>query len=365
MDKHIAIFIPTMVGGGAEMSMLRLANSLAGRKYHLDLVLSKAKGSNLPKVSKQVNIVDFNAPRVLLCLPALVRYLRREKPDVLFSNLDYANIIAVWARRIAGTKTRLVIYEHNTMSMTSHHARQWRQRLVPQFVKRFYPWADDIICVSGGVAKDLSEVSGIPMQRIKVIYNPVVTPELTEKAKDRPHHPWFEAGQPPVLLAVGRLTHQKDFPTLIQAFALVRETCPARLMILGEGPDRPQLEVLIKDLHLEEDVSLPGFVDNPYAFMSNASLFILSSRWEGLPTVLIEALSCGVPVIATDCPSGPREILAEGRYGALVPVQDAPALARRIRMALEGNIPQPCPESWKPYELENITNQYTRILVGE
>ncbi|HSJ87752.1 MAG TPA: glycosyltransferase [Anaerolineales bacterium] len=209
------------------------------------------------------------------------------------------------------------------------------------------------------------QITGLPRNKIQIIYNPVVTPELAEKVTASPNHPWFEIGQPPVLLAVGRLTAQKDFPTLIQAIAQVRQSQPVRLIILGEGPDRPLLEALIKDLGMEENMCLPGFVENPYAYMSRASLFVLSSRWEGLPTVLIEALYCGVPVISTDCPSGPREILADGKYGALVPIQDPTALAEMIKMALTKPTPRPTRESWQSYELETIVDQYIDILMRD
>ncbi len=167
-----------------------------------------------------------------------------------------------------------------------------------------------------------------------------------------------------MLLAVGRLTASKDFPTLIQAFIRVRQTRPARLLILGEGADRPGLEALVEQLGLEQDVSLPGFVENPYPYMARASLFVLSSRWESLPTVLIEALYCGAPLIATDCPGGTREILADGQYGQLVPVGDATALARAIATTLAGKTPRPPPESWLPFDLEAVVNQYINILLG-
>ena len=363
-QKRVAIFVPSMAGGGAEKSMLRLAHGLAQRGHTVDLVLARAEGPYLAMVTELVRVVDLRADRVLFSLPALVRYLRRERPDALLSTLDYANIVALWARRLARVPNKVVVNEQNTISLTSQHSLQRRQRLVPQLVKHFYPWADQIIGNSQGVADDLSQVIGLPSRQIQVVYNPVVTPELRERAKVLPNHPWLEPGQPPVLLAVGRLTIQKDFPTLIHAFAQVRRTRPARLLILGEGPERHALEALVKKLKLEQDVSLLGFVENPYAYMARASLFILSSRWEGLPTVLIEALSCGVPVVSTDCPSGPREILAGGQYGALVPVQDAPALAETIGMALKGNTPRPSEESWRPYELETVVDQYVQVLVG-
>ena len=211
---------------------------------------------------------------------------------------------------------------------------------------------------------DLASVAGIPRERIEVIYNPVMRPELQEKAQAPLDHPWFKPGGPPVVLAVGSLSVQKDFPTLIQAFAQVRQARPARLLILGEGTERPALEALIRQLDLEQDVSLAGFVTNPYAYMAQASLFVLSSRWEGLPGVLIEALCCGTPVISTDCPSGPREILRKEEYGQLVPVGDVPALARAIEKTLARKTPSPPCESWLPFERETTVNQYLKILLG-
>jgi glycosyltransferase involved in cell wall biosynthesis len=231
-------------------------------------------------------------------------------------------------------------------------------------VKRFYLWANGIVAVSEGVADDLAQVVGASRDRIQVIYNPIVTPELQVKAKDMLEHPWFEPSEPPVVLAIGRLTVQKDFSTLIQAFARVRQTHAARLLILGEGKTRPELEGLVKKFGLEEDVRLPGFVPNPYPHMARASLFVLCSRWEGLPTVLVEAMYCGAPIIATDCPSGPREILRDGQYGQLVPVGDVDSLAHAIEGGLDGKLPSPPYESWKPFQLETVLNQYLSILLG-
>jgi glycosyltransferase involved in cell wall biosynthesis len=308
--------------------------------------------------------VDLKAARVLSSLPALVGYLRRERPDALLSTLDYANVVAIWARLIAGAPSRMAVNEQNTISVSSQNSTQWRQRVLPRLAKYFYPLAGYIIGNSQGVAEDLRQVTGLPATRIQLIYNPVVTPELGELKKADLQHPWFGSGQPPVILAVGRLKPQKDFSTLIHAFAKVRKNRLCRLLILGEGPERGALEALIRELGLEQDVELPGFLENPCAYMSRASLFVLSSRWEGLPTVLIEALYCGVPIVSTDCPSGPREILAGGQYGSLVPVQDVPALAEAIDLGLSGHIPHPSRESWQPYELGTIVDQYIRLLLG-
>ena len=345
--------------------MLNLAHGLAESGYAVDLVLAQAEGPFLTEVRKSVRLVDLEASRALTSLLALVRYLQREQPEAMLSVFGYVNIIALWAWRLAGVRTRLFVNEQNTVSVEAGNASSWRGRLTPRLIKRFYPWANGIVVVSRGVRDDLARLMDISAERITVIYNPsVVKAEVWEQSQAPLDHPWFKPGQPPVLLAVGRLQVQKDYPTLIQALAQVRKTRPVRLMILGEVKERPNLEALIKELGLERDVSLPGFVMNPFAYMTRASLFVLSSRWEGLPTVLIEALCCGTPVVSTDCPSGPREILRDGQYGHLVPVGDAEALAGAIEATLAGERLSPPPESWRPYELETVVNQYASLFLG-
>jgi glycosyltransferase involved in cell wall biosynthesis len=342
--------------------MLKLAGGISSRGYKVDLVLARASGSFLSEVPKHVRVIDLNASRSLLSLPALVAYLRREQPDILYSGL-YTNIIALWAKRLAQVPTRVIVSERAPLS--SHvkmDSSDYRVRLLPHLVQRFYPWADCIVAISKGVADDLVMNYGIPDDRIHVIYNPIVTPELCALAEAPLYHPWFEVGEPPVILAAGALTAVKDFATLIQAFAMAQQVRPVRLIILGEGGDRTKLEALIKQLGLDDKVQLPGFVANPYPYMKRACLFVLSSRWEGLGGVLIEALYCGVPSIATDCPGGPREILADGKYGQLVPVGDSFAMAQAIESSLTGNAIHPPAESWRPFELENVVDQYIHLF---
>ena len=345
--------------------MVNLAHGMAQSGYAVDLVLAQVEGPFLEDVREPVRIVDLKASRAITSLPALVRYLRSERPEALLSVFGYVNIIASWAWRLAGVPTRLLLNEQNTVSQESGNASTLRGRLVPWLIKRFYPWANGIIVVSHGVRDDMAQLTKIPKDRITVIYNPsVVRAEVLKKAQAPLDHPWFTPDQPPVLVAVGRLQMQKDFPTLLHAFAQVRRRRPARLLILGEGKEREPLEELIRKLNLENDVSMPGFVANPYAYMARASLFVLSSRWEGLPTVLIEALCCGTPVVSTDCPSGPREILKDGKYGQLVPVGDIDTLARAIESTLDSNVSSPPPESWQPYDLDSVVNQYVELLFG-
>ena len=366
LSERMAVFVPSMIGGGAERMALNLAGGMAEKGYDVDLVLARAEGPYLAEVPESVRVIDLKASRTLTSLPGLARYLQRERPQAMLSILGHANLIALWARRLAHVPTRMVVSVRNTLSRSAQRSPNLRMRLMLNLVRRFYPWADGIVSVSKGVADDLSQVAGIARGRIQVIYNPIVTPALQVKARASLNHPWFTKGQAPVVLSVGRLTatNQKDFPSLIKAFAQVRSRRPARLMILGEGEQRAKLEAMVKQLGLERDVNLPGFVANPYPYMTRASVFVLSSRWEGLPGVLIEGLYCGAPLVATDCPSGPREILKDGQYGQLVPVGDSNALARAIEISLDGNTPSPPAESWHAYELEAVVSQYVSLLSG-
>ncbi len=327
---EITLFLPSLHEGGTERAMINLARGFAERGLKVDLVLAKAEGPYLSQLPKEVRMVDLETKRVLYSLPGLVHYLRRERPKALLAAMNHANVVALWATRLARVPVRVVVSVRSTLSEASTHSPSLRGRLMPYLVRCFYPWADVVVAVSQGVAEDLIRLTGFPRNKVQVIYNPVVTPELFTKAEEPLDHPWFALGEPPVVLSVGRLTEAKDYPTLIQAFALVRKECPARLMILGEGEDRPKLEILVRKLGLEEDVALPGFVENPYKYMKRAAVFVLSSKWEGLPTVLIEALALGTPVVSTDCPSGPVEILQDGEFGKLISVGDVKGLARAI-----------------------------------
>jgi glycosyltransferase involved in cell wall biosynthesis len=361
--KHIALFLPSLRGGGAEKVMVNLALGFVEQGLKVDLVLAKAEGPYLSRVPEEVRVVDLGARRVLYSLPGLVRYLRRERPQAMLSALNYANIVAIWAKLLARVQTHLVVSEHNTLSCSTQNASSVRVKLLPLLIKIFYPYADAVVAVSHGVAEDLITMTGLPMEKVKVIYNPVITPELFAKAEEPLDHPWFRPGEPPVVLGVGRLTKQKDFPTLIRAFALVRKERPARLMILGEGEERPKLETLARELGIEEDFVLPGFVENPYKYMKRASVFVLSSRWEGLPTVLIEALALGVPVISTNCPSGPAEILEHGKWGCLVPVGEPHLLARAILEILQNDVRIPSHKTaWERFSKENAVIAYLQVL---
>jgi glycosyltransferase involved in cell wall biosynthesis len=313
--------------------MINLATEWSKRGIAVDLVLVRREGAYLPLVPPEVRIVDLGARRTFTALTPLVRYLWRERPRAILSGLVHINTIALLAKAVT-PGTRFVISERNTPSVDKKD-RQPAARLGYRLAPYLYRRADAIIAVSGGVADDLSASTGLSRQRIEVINNPVVTDQTLDLARAGFRHSWFEPGAPPVIVAAGRLAAAKDYPTLLHAFAKLRSTRWCRLMILGEGDLLNDLTGLACKLGIKRDVQFAGFVINPYAVMSRAALLVLSSRWEGSPNVLVEAMACGSPVVSTDCPSGPREILAGGKYGPLVPVGDVDALAAAMASILD------------------------------
>jgi glycosyltransferase involved in cell wall biosynthesis len=331
---HIALFLPSLHGGGLERIMVSLANAFAAYGLAVDLVVGHADGPYRDRVSRRVNVVDLKKRRLLSCWPALALYLRRNVPTVLLSTPNQANVVAILASKAARVGTRVVVREASTLSLAAKNARNRRGHLRPFYTALFYRLADQIVAISEGVADDLVACTGIDRSRISVIYNPIELFEILSEAAQPLDDPWFQAGQPPVVLGAGRLTKAKDFPTLIRAFDRLRHCHEARLVILGEGEERPHLKRLISQLGIERDVALPGFVRNPFAYMARARVFALSSAWEGFGNVLLEALVCGTPVVSTDCSSGPAEILENGAYGILVPVGDHVALADALAQAL-------------------------------
>ncbi len=327
---HIAIFVPSLDGGGAERAMVTLANSLSALGHKVDLICAKAFGKYIDEVSDDVSVLDFNRNHVLLCVGKLVKYLATERPDALISALTHTNIVAIISEFLAKSKTKLIVSERSNLKHSFGTKPTIRGRVLPLAARKLYPRADKIVAVSDGVADSIKNYFYIPRSRIDVIYNPVVTDSLSALAAASVVHPWLESQSPPLLLAVGRLTEAKDYPTLLRAFSLARKRVNCNLIILGEGEARPQLEAMILELGIADFVLLPGFCENPFAWMSKVDLYILSSAWEGLPNALIQAMACGADVISTNCDSGPAEILENGKWGTLVPIRNAHALADAI-----------------------------------
>lgn len=332
----IAIFAPYYGHVGTERVMLTLAKGFAERGYQVDLLRADQEWPSFQR-ENGIRLVDLNARnlvnlwskrpsyrlwKILLALellPKLSAYMRREKPDVLITGLFSA--VGVLARDLSATGTKVII---SVQGLPRHS-------LLRTLIRKFtYPRAQIIVVPSKEIAKRLPKAVANRSHTVRVIYNPVVDPYIVKRADEPLEHPWFQAGQHPVILGVGRLTRQKDFETLLKAFAIVRKRIHSRLVILGEGEKRNELEMLARQLNICQDLSMPGFVRNPYKYMSRSKAFVLSSRWEGPGHVLIEALANAVPVVSTDCPYGPRETLLDGEIGFLVPVGNPQAMADAI-----------------------------------
>lgn len=361
---RIALFIPSMAGGGAQRVFATLGNTLVDRGYHVDLVMGTASGEFMDDIQPGVSVVDLRSSRIIYAVPRLVRYLREARPIAMLSTLPHANLAAVTARLVARVPTRVLVREANTPSLAL--GRDLRSRILAALLPLCYRMADGVVAVSKGVADEVLSLSKLDSSRVHVIPNPVDIADIQREAARDPGHPWFAPGEPPVILGAGRLIPQKDFGTLVRAFKKVHIARESRLVILGDGPQRTAIEKLGDSLGIGDAIDLPGFVPNPFAFMARARVFALSSAWEGLPNVLIQALACGCPSVSTDCPNGPAEILRNGQDGILVPVGDPQALARAISHTLAH---EPDRERLKrraaDFAVGEVVGHYARLFTGE
>ena len=333
---RIGVFLPALEGGG-ERVMLDLAQGFWRRGLQVDLILSIARRGDpfSSQVPSGIRMINLNALGAGARLRGLVAYLRRTRPDALITFYDFFNIAAI-ARRIARAPTLIISGVHNTVSELFRQDDSFKMRARRILFGPLLHLSDHVVAVSRGVAADLESAGIMKTDKTVVIYNPVLLDHILLRAGERVSHPFFSPGAPPVVIGMGQLAPRKGFTTLIEAFALLRQKLPATLTILGEGPQRQELESLAAQRGISECVSFPGLVENPYAYLARASAFVLSSRFEGLGMALVEALALGVPCVSTNCPSGPAEILENGMLGALVPVDDPAALARAIADALHG-----------------------------
>jgi glycosyltransferase involved in cell wall biosynthesis len=399
----IAFLLDSFAGGGAEKVSLILADEMARRGHEAVIVANKLEGRLLDSVASGVRVVGLKGrplhtsrltplwadpfgirqlwlpviagtppPKSIRFVRSLRRFLRSERPDVLLSVTPFTTLQAVWAKRYAWVDTRIIGVESIHLSRWLEGRKGRRYEYLVPLLSRTYRRVDRLVGVSDGVADDLAQLTGIPRSSIARIYNPALAPDLERAAQEALEHPWFQEGQPPVLLTVGRLDNQKDHPTLIRAFARIRAGREVRLVILGEAPHAREtaarttaLRDLAYSLGVEKDVDLPGYQHNPFRFMRRASVFVLTSRFEGLGNVLIEALACGCPVVSTDCESGPAEILERGKYGRLVAVGDVDGLARALGMALDDPGDPEFPKARaRDFSSERIARQYEELMVG-
>jgi glycosyltransferase involved in cell wall biosynthesis len=362
--RHIALYLQAMDAGGVEFVFATLSGCFARRGHRVTLVLDQAVGPNLAHVPAAVRVVELGARRLRQAPLRLARFIRRERPDVLMSGQDMSNVVAVIAGRLAGRPRRIVASIHDLFSARLRIAPTWQERSLKWIGPWAYRRADLVIAVSDAVADDLAAATGVPRTRIRRIYNPVPG-DILDRARQPLEDPLFRPGAPPVVIGIGRLAPEKGFDTLIRAFALLRQRRAARLLILGEGTLRGELEALAAALGVADSVALPGFVANPYPYLLRSAAFVLSSTREGFSVVIVEALACGTPVVSTDCPGGPPEILGRGRHGRLVPVGDAAAMADAIAATLQ-HPPDPAPLRRRAaeFELEAAVSAYLAALLG-
>jgi glycosyltransferase involved in cell wall biosynthesis len=359
-QKKIAFFLPNLKTGGTERSMSQLATGFSQRGIPVDFVLAKSEGPFIKSLPPEVRVVDFNLSSIYWSLAPMIRYLHQNRPQVLISALDLANLVAIWSRKLSGIDVKVVVRLVSTISLQQRSSG--KKKLEKILLTKFYPQADVIVSVARSVAEDFSIYTGIPVERVHTIYNPVILEGFEQRRQETVHHPWYAPGQPPVVLAVGRLTFAKNFDLLIKAFHEMQKLNPSRLLILGEGEDRPSLEKLVKDLQIEHCVSLPGNIANPFPYMSRSAVFVLSSRYEGSPNALIEAMACGCPVVSLNSPGGMAEILHAGDFGHLVEPGDPHKLAEAILDVLHGN-GKKAPADWlQKFELDPVVNQYLSFL---
>lgn len=359
---RIALFHPCLIHAGIPRVFVNLARGFLERGHQVDMVQATAGGDFRSEVPSGVRLVDLNCRRALTSVVPLARYLRRENPDALISGAIQTNIAAVCATRLVRRRPRLILTEHNIISVITSGAPMLRTRITPALIRIFYPLADEIVAVSQGAASDLVKILKLAPSRVKIIYNPIISEQFWERAGAPLLDPAFQDERRPVILAVGRLHYHKDYGTLLRAFARLRGRIEAKLVFLGSGEEQSTLTQIARNLAIDGDVEFLGDVANPLPYMKAAKVLALSSKVEALPTVLIEALALGLPIVATDCPTGPREILDGGAYGTLVPVGDDAKLADALFDVLSRPRTPPAPqEALFRFQHDRVLDQYLAL----
>ncbi len=364
--RRIACLFSTSGHSGVDRLAKSLLPALAQRGYRVDLLKVRGHGPYLSDVdaTSGLRVIDLGRAQTYACLPAIVRYLREYRPAVLLSDKDRVNRTALAARALARVDTRLYLRSGTTVSVDLASRGMLERHLQGCSVARLYPLAAGVLVPSRGAKEDLVRLGHLDPALVRVVPSPVVPDRLFDDDRPpAPEHPWFHDHQSPLILGVGELSLRKDFATLLQAFAALRARRPCRLMILGRGRERQRLLALAETLGVAADLSLPGFVAEPYPYLAHADLFAFTSRWEGLGFVLIEALALGTPVVSTDCPSGPREILHGGRYGRLVPIGDAATLAQAMAETLAAPLPaRHLQQAARPYAVQPAVSAYLAAM---
>lgn len=330
----IAILVSFSGQGGVERMIANLARALVCLDIELDILLIKQRGPHVAALPDNARVIALKSRHSATSVFEVARYLRDEQPSAMLAVKHRGILAALKARRLARTDTPISGRLGTTVSAALANASSLRRWSWFRAMRRNYRHLHRVIAVSEGVASDIHQITGLESPQLTVIRNPVITDALMTCAQQQVEHPFFDCGEP-VIVAAGRLTRQKGFDTLLEAFARLNAVRSARLIILGEGEDRHTLLTQAMELGVAERVDMPGFQSNPWAWMQQSQLFVLSSRWEGSPNSLTEAMALGVPVVSTDCPSGPRELLAAGTVAPLVPMDAPDALAEAMTQTLE------------------------------
>lgn len=390
----LVLLVRALDGGGMQRNVLRLAGAFKARGHTVDVLTVDDAGpmrAEIEDVARLLTLkrcghwrgrrlaaramrrgeaIDWRlllgpGPGILAHLEGLVDYLTASRPQALLAFGTQCSLAALWAERLTRSGTRIVASERNVLSAVAMASRRRFRRRYPALVARTYPEAAAVVTVSSAIADDLAQGCGLAHELMTVIPNPVAPAERLAAAAPL-DHPWLDAQGPPVLLGVGRLHRQKDFATLLRAVALLARTRPVRLVLLGEGEERPALERLAQELGISDCVAFIGFVTNPFAWMASAQLLVLTSKLEGFGNVLAEALAAGLPVVASDIPSGPREILDGGRFGRLVPPGDPVAFATAIARTLDAP-PDPnfLRARARDFALDHVAECYLALLTGQ
>ena len=365
MDK-LTFYIPDFGNGGLERMFVNLANEVAHRGIHANFIVGNTNKPYLHDLDPVVELRALHSKKRRSLTSALANDLLQNTPDALITAKDLGIETALAAKRRTQSSARIYIRVITNMGGMLKHRHLLKRLLFFRRVgiqRQYLLMADGIIAVSQGIADDLVATYNLPQDRIAVAHNPVVTSTLLQRATGPVDHPWLQPDQPPVILGIGRVTRQKNFSLLLAAFARVRRNRLCRLIIIGNGERVKELTEKAKRLGVHKDVDFLGFTENPYAYLSNAALFVLSSSWEGSPNALTEALAVGCPVVATDCPSGPRETLRGGAVGPLVPVEQVSPLAEAIETTLDNPLPQErLQAAAAPFSATHSADEYLRIM---
>jgi len=331
--------LPELGGGGAERVMVNLLRNLDRNIFEIIFIVGKKEGPYLHLLPSDIEVIALNRNRTLSMLPDLVKLIRKIKPDIVFSTLTRMNVITIIAKILSGLRTKVIIREVNTFSIVQRNAKGAREKFLPLLVRLLYNRADIMVFPSKGALEDFHNYfKKMDSRKMQVIYNPLEIDKILELKSEKIDEPFWENNEKRKIISVGRLERQKGHKFLFDAISIVnQELGSVELIILGKGKEEEALREYAEKIGILNNVKFMGFKANPYKYIAHSDVFVLSSLWEGFANVITEAMACGTPVVATDCPSGPREIINNGVNGVLVPVANPKAMASSIISILQND----------------------------